>query len=180
MLKKTKKITAVVLLAATSGFLTACDMAYRALDKEGAQEKALVGPVVLFEANPTIEEIQILLSVYGYNPGKIDGTLGPKTRDALGSFQKDAGLKVTNKADEATWNALKYIKDKGLVRGEEVDVVLAQEILKVAGCDPGPADGKIGAKTKKAVKIFQKKHGIFESGKIDYSTLFVMAQYVET
>ena len=38
-----------------------CDALYRVLDKEGAEEKELVGEVVPFEKNPTIEEIQMLL-----------------------------------------------------------------------------------------------------------------------
>ena len=33
---------------------------------------------------------------------KVDGILGKETRAALKKFQKDSGLKVTGKADEAT------------------------------------------------------------------------------
>lgn len=39
-----------------------------------------------------VMEIQSLLKKIGYNPGPIDGYYGPKTRDAVISFQKDNNL----------------------------------------------------------------------------------------
>jgi peptidoglycan hydrolase-like protein with peptidoglycan-binding domain len=42
----------------------------------------------------------------GYNPGTLDGTLGPQTRDALRWFQNTKGLRSTGDLDEPTLNAL--------------------------------------------------------------------------
>lgn len=88
-------------------FCSGCDVVYRMVDKEGAQEKDLLGEVIPFEQNYTVKEVQTLLSLYGYNPGRIDGKLGNQTRNAIERFQKDAGLKTTRYVDEATWGQLK-------------------------------------------------------------------------
>jgi lipid-binding SYLF domain-containing protein len=39
--------------------------------------------------------IQNALAAKGYDPGPVDGLVGPKTRDAIGQFQSDNGLAVT-------------------------------------------------------------------------------------
>ena len=83
-----------------------CDSIYRLLDKEGAEEKALIGDVVPFENNPKVEEVQALLYLYGYNVGKVDGILGLRTRNAIEKFQKDNHLEPSRFADTATWNNL--------------------------------------------------------------------------
>ena len=41
--------------------LCGCDAIYRVLDKEGAEEKELIGEVIPFEKNLVVEEIQSLL-----------------------------------------------------------------------------------------------------------------------
>ena len=46
------------------------------------------------EHSTRIAEIQAGLADLGYDPGPIDGLLGPKTRDAIMEFQKDQELKV--------------------------------------------------------------------------------------
>ena len=46
------------------------------------------------------------LELLNYNPGPIDGLIGPKTRAALKAFQKDSGFKVTGKLDAKTYDLL--------------------------------------------------------------------------
>lgn len=46
-----------------------------------------------------------------------------------------------------------------------------QQALSSQGYDAGPADGKIGSKTKSALKKFQKSQGMQASGKLDQQTL---------
>lgn len=43
--------------------------------------------------NPSVRDIQQALKAKGFDPGVIDGKMGPKTRAAIVSFQKSAGLK---------------------------------------------------------------------------------------
>ena len=42
-----------------------------------------------------------------------------------------------------------------------------QTLLAEQGYDPGPADGVAGAKTRDAVRAYQRENGIAETGQID-------------
>lgn len=46
--------------------------------------------------------VQARLRALGFDAGKIDGELGPRSRDALMSYQEAAGLEVTGILDDAT------------------------------------------------------------------------------
>ena len=158
--------------------LCGCDALYRLLDKEGAEEKALVGDIIPFESNAAVEEIQTLLYLYGYNAGKADGVLGLRTRNAIEKFQKDHGLEPTRFADQATWEKLRLFKDNGLVVDGQLNARLVQSLLKEAGFEPGKSDGKIGPRTKDAVIAFQKAHNLKVDGKIGYQTLSQLALFL--
>ncbi|MDD5196975.1 MAG: peptidoglycan-binding domain-containing protein [Candidatus Omnitrophota bacterium] len=58
------------------------------------------------EKRPSARDIQNALAKAGFDPGKIDGRLGKKTRQALKAFQKAHNLKVNGKADRRTWAVL--------------------------------------------------------------------------
>lgn len=58
-----------------------------------------------------------------------------------------------------------------LQRGDVSELVSkAQALLRVAGHDPGPIDGKYGAKTRTAVLALQSARGIPATGQIDAAT----------
>lgn len=44
------------------------------------------------DTSPTVRQIQSHLSVLGYEPGPVDGLMGPRTAGAIRSFQEDAGI----------------------------------------------------------------------------------------
>jgi len=159
-------------------FMAGCDIVYKFLDKEGAEEKKFIGETVSFGANPNIEELQSLLKLYGYNPGEIDGKMGVNTRNAIEKFQAANGLNVTRKADRQTWEKIKYYQDLNLIKDGKLNVSFIQATLAKAGFDPGPVDGKFGPKTMAAVKQFQQKHNLKEDGKIGYQTLSQLARYL--
>ena len=46
----------------------------------------------------------------------------------------------------------------------------AQEALKAKGNDPGPIDGKMGPKTRAAIKAFQEANGMKGTGQLDAQT----------
>lgn len=62
----------------------------------------------------------------------------------------------------------------GTVSGYNPRVKEIQGILKNAGLDPGSGDGLMGARTRAAVKEFQKAKGLKPSGKIDSSTMLAL------
>ena len=51
-------------------------------------------------------QVQSRLAREGYDPGPIDGVIGPQTRDAIADFQSDHGLPVTGRIDNSLVNAL--------------------------------------------------------------------------
>jgi hypothetical protein len=54
--------------------------------------------------------------------------------------------------------------------GREQDVRQAQEALKNQGHDPGPIDGVVGSQTRHALREFQSKNGLKQTGMLDAET----------
>jgi len=59
-----------------------------------------------------IEEIQMRLNLEGHNPGKVDGKIGPKTREAIRTWQMEQGLPGDGYANLLLLNDLKSKKIK--------------------------------------------------------------------
>ena len=156
-----------------------CDFIYRLLDKEGAEEKALIGEITAFEVNPTIEKVQILLDIYGYSVGKPDGVLGTRTRNAIEKFQIDSGIEPSRFVDNETWEKLKVFANNGFIEDNQLNIKKVQTALNIAGYEAGKVDGKLGAKTEKAILNFQEGHGLKPDGKIGYKTLTALSQYIQ-
>ena len=57
-------------------------------------------------SDPAVEETQRRLAERGFDPGRIDGAMGWRTRGALRQFQRSAGLPDTGRIDDATRKAL--------------------------------------------------------------------------
>ena len=155
-----------------------CDAVYRLLQKEGAEEKDLLGEVVPFRSNPKVLEVQKLLKLWGYSSGKIDGKFGPNTRAAIKKFQMDRNLKVSRFLDKATWAELNQFEKYGLIVDGDLNIMVVQKALKASGCDPGSVDGKSGRRTDEAIKQFQKINGLKPDGRVGYKTLIQLAQYL--
>jgi localization factor PodJL len=89
------------------------------------------------------------------------------------------------RAASANWHAKTPNADANTVNpppgGWDSDVVAAsdqqalvktiQTLLADQGYDPGPADGRIGPKTRQAVKDYQRKSGVTETGALDTTLL---------
>jgi len=54
----------------------------------------------------TTRDLQERLKALGYNPGTIDGSMGPDTRKAVREFQSSSGLAIDGIAGPHTWSAL--------------------------------------------------------------------------
>ena len=155
-----------------------CDALYRLLQKEGAEERGLLGEMVPSVPNPAVEEVQRLLKIFGYRPGDIDGQLGLKTRNAIEQFQKDNDLKPNRFLDLQTWAKLNVFAESGLVVKGKVNPKKVQEALKKAHFNVGPVDGKMGRQTQEAIKKFQRAQGLKADGTIGFQTLTCLAKYL--
>ena len=58
----------------------------------------------------TTYELQDRLAALGYKPGAVDGVAGPRTLDALKSFQADNKLPATGTLDADTIRKLRTAK----------------------------------------------------------------------
>ena len=64
------------------------------------------GPTVDAARDPMVEAVQEALAERGFEPGRIDGAMGSRTRKALREFQRSVGLPATGEIDAATVAAL--------------------------------------------------------------------------
>jgi len=94
----------------------------RSIDGVGLEPDVTVGPqpVQVPEFSPLsgrfvlgrgsrgieVEGLQQRLAWLGYDPGPADGVFGSRTQAALAAFQRDQGLPVTGRLDQATAEAL--------------------------------------------------------------------------
>ncbi len=161
-----------------SVIFSSCDQVYRVLQKEGAEEKDLVGELLPFEPNPTVQKIQRLLKLYGYAPGPVDGKMGTNTRNAVAQFQQDNNLTVNRFVDQETWACLNRFAAKSLVQDGQVNTVAVQAALRKAGLNPGGIDGRWGKQTQNALVMFQKSHNLHPDGRIGYKTLNQLMAYL--
>ena len=67
---------------------------------------------------------------------------------------------------------------EGKVTGEAAALAKIQAALQKAGYDPGPADGKMGHKTKQALMAFQKDNGLKSDGVLGPKTLAKLQGYL--
>ena len=66
---------------------------------------------------------------------------------------------------------------KNILRAAGVTPVELQKALLRAGYDPGPIDGRLGKKSRSAVKAFQKKSGLTADGVVGEKTWAALKAY---
>jgi peptidoglycan hydrolase-like protein with peptidoglycan-binding domain len=64
------------------------------------------GAMATQPSSDQVRSIQRNLADRGYNAGKVDGRLGPRTQQALRDFQRDQNLQASGRADPQTMAAL--------------------------------------------------------------------------
>lgn len=90
----------------------------------GLVQDGIVGPVTTATLNKTLTEpaflkvgsrgpevatLQSVLKELGYDPGRVDGVFGPKTKEAVISFQRDYGLNQNGIAGPQTFTILDQV-----------------------------------------------------------------------
>ncbi len=133
--------------------------------------------------------IQEELNNRGYDAGPVDGIAGARTRTAIRSYQRDAGLPVDGVPSKELLDHLKFARSAGNApttagrgtlqesprrgaatsAGSEVrDLVLSvQRELQVRGYYDGALDGIAGPNTRAAVRAFQRDAGFPVTGEVD-------------
>lgn len=154
-------------------------------DKKELREEEIIGRTS--GRNPRVEEIQNALKEAGFDPGTADGIMGSQTRTAIKGFQKKHGLKTTGQIDSATNLALNKPKEveKPLNRsindadsfGRNDEQI--QKALKNAGFYKGVIDGKVGPRTKSAIREFQKSNGLNADGSVGDKTWQALKTYLK-
>jgi peptidoglycan hydrolase-like protein with peptidoglycan-binding domain len=84
------------------------------------------------------------------------------------------------KADTGAVKADKGMKGDRPARAGSEQVKQVQQALKDKGHDPGDIDGVMGPKTQAALKDFQKKEGLKETGRMDRETMSKLGVEMKT
>jgi peptidoglycan hydrolase-like protein with peptidoglycan-binding domain len=151
-------------------------------EKKEVREEEVIGKTSGY--NPRVEEIQTILKETGLDPGPADGVMGAQTRVAIKEFQKAKGLKPSGKVDPVTQLALNRLREvekppskAEISFGSDLDEVVSsdksrqiQTALKNSGFYKGEVDGKIGPKTKAAIRAFQKASNLNPDGVVGSKT----------
>jgi localization factor PodJL len=77
-------------------------------------------------------------------------------------------------AGDPAWSAVPEATAATAVTGDPV--AIAQAMLARLGYDPGPADGKMGERTRLAIQRFQKDRGLAETGSVDDALLRALSE----
>lgn len=118
---------------------------------------------------PMVEGIQRELAVNGFDPGGIDGRFGPKTSEAIRAYQRAAKLPLTGcpsqeLLDHVSFHLPKvYSRSRPAAPTPEVEV---QEGLTMRGFYVGAVDGRIGARTRDAIRQYQREANLPVDGKV--------------
>ena len=135
------------------------------------------------DSGSAVKSVQQRLKELGYYSASCDGNYGTQTVNAVKAFQKKNGLSQTGIADAATQkklNATTAVKANAsttevsgtLQKGHKGALVKQlQERLKELGYYHSAVDSSYGAQTVNAVKAFQKKNGLSQTGNVDAATM---------
>jgi peptidoglycan hydrolase-like protein with peptidoglycan-binding domain len=122
-----------------------------------------------------IRDVQRQLKGLGFNPGAIDGNIGPQTAAALRAYQQAYRLPETGRLDETTLRSIlpeRYEASRTPLDLSNREVLQqAQRQLKALGFDPGVTDGTFGPQTEAALRGYQQAHRLPQTGRLDEVTL---------
>lgn len=140
-------------------------------------------PLRIGARGSAITQLQQFLSAIGHDVGSADGVFGPKTLAGIRQFQERQGLNPDGVVGSRTRSAISRLaaalpaaavldKSGRVLRpgARGTDVKQLQQVLALAGHDPGGADGILGPKTKAAIETFQAETGLKVDGKIGPNT----------
>jgi membrane-bound lytic murein transglycosylase B len=116
-------------------------------------------------------ELQTLLNGLGYDAGAPDGLFGSRTRVAVRGFQADQGLAADG---FPTASLLDRVRTRAGIAPEPVrtprglqraGIRELQRLLNRLGYGAGTADGRIGERTRAAIRAFERARGMEVRGR---------------
>jgi peptidoglycan hydrolase-like protein with peptidoglycan-binding domain len=154
-------------------------------DTEGEDEAVAPGAAAKppLPADPVVQQVQDILGDLNLYTGSVDGIAGPQTKKAIEEYQRLVGLDVSGEIDGRLLDELIARRAPEAepmpptpaprpvvtqVAGPAVmpqdDVLKIQAGLKAFGHDSIEIDGKLGLKTKSAIREFQSLFGLPVTG----------------
>ena len=144
------------------------------------------------DTGQAVRQLQRFLAAAGFSPGPADGVLGPLTENSVKAFQRARGLSSDGVVGPQTQKAVSTVSQMlgslpALDPGGRIirpgyrgqDVRYLQELLTIAGYDPGPIDGVFGPLSQAAVREFQGDYGgLTVDGKLGPNTRQALADYL--
>jgi peptidoglycan hydrolase-like protein with peptidoglycan-binding domain len=134
--------------------------------------------------DPRVEEVQRGLLATGNYKGMVDGVAGRRTRLAIASYQRDAGLKIDGEVSSELLEHLRYTQQiaaasefTGSVADVENNLSDAAELRQVQtglaelGYAPGEITGDLTNTTIQAIIQFEKDRGLPRDGAISPALL---------
>jgi peptidoglycan hydrolase-like protein with peptidoglycan-binding domain len=118
---------------------------------------------------PMVKGIQQELAVNGFDPGGIDGRFGPKTSEAIHAYQRAAKLPVTGCPSQELLDHVSFHLPKVYSRARPANPtpeVEVQEGLTMRGFYVGAVDGRIGARTRAAIRQYQQEANLPVDGQV--------------
>jgi lipid-binding SYLF domain-containing protein len=140
-----------------------------------------------------VRQTQSALKQQGFDPGPIDGIMGPMTMTALRNYQSHNGLEVTGNLNAETENSLTGtaaassstsrnqnqpysstreslgLTSEGTVSNVE-DIRQVQQALADLMYNPGEANGMMSSQTRQAIREFQWLNNLPVTGNVDEQT----------
>ncbi|MBX7101226.1 MAG: peptidoglycan-binding protein [Myxococcaceae bacterium] len=134
------------------------------------------------DSGRAVRNIEARLKAAGFNPQKADGTFDARTTAAVKDFQRSSKLPITGRVDGATWKALSksylYARNdtspRQALNERSYAVLKTERQLAKLGYHPGKVDGLFDARTRAAVKAFEKKHHLGRDGEVGARELKLM------
>ncbi len=124
-------------------------------------------------ADPFVLKVQEALGAKNLYQGDVDGLDGPATRSAIRAYREKYGLKRGKDDQRTVLEHLEFNRQIAAAAntttgstGQLTDktIKLIQTGLSELGYDPGIVDGKMGEKTKQAIRDFQRDRSLQPTG----------------
>ena len=142
---------------------------------------AAVAPDAL-GASARTAALQVGLRAHGFDPGPIDGVRGPLTSRALVRFQRAKGVQPDGKVGRVTRRALGR-RGRPLLGQRELwvgrvgwDVAVLEFRLRRHGLPRRAVDGRFTRTTERALRRYQRGHGLVPDGIAGPLTYRVLAR----